>query len=166
MTPIGATPFSSGGRTETVIELFLILGGCYALYCGAPWLRRLFAEAVPTRATDLPAPTPDSLRRLAEWAFDFERDLLERRALSSEQKRLVGSLLTEVVMPLIGHVRLCNVDAELERAVATVLRVQVGWLQGDYVVEVWLTFLSWSRKQAGMHGASTLGHSLAARPDR
>jgi hypothetical protein len=166
MTPAGATPFTSGGRTGTVIELFLILGGCYALHHGAPLLRRLLAEAVPTRAVDVPAPTPDSLRRLAEWAFDFERDLLERRGLSPEQKRLFGSLLTEVVMPLIGHVRLCNVDAELEHAVATVLRVQVGWLQGDYVVEVWLTFLIWSRKQAGMPAASNFGHALAARRHR
>lgn len=149
-----------------MIELFLILGGCYAFYCGAPWLRRFLAEAVPTRAADVPAPTPDSLRRLAEWAFDFERDLLERRDLSPEQKRLVGSLLTEVVMPLIGHMRLYNVDAELERAVATVLRVQVGWLQGDYAVEVWLTFLSWSRKQAGMPAGSNSRHALAARRHR
>jgi hypothetical protein len=149
-----------------VIELFLILSGCYALRYGAPRLRRLVVEAVPTRAADLPVPTPASLRQLAVWAFDFERDLLERRDLSPERKRLFGSLLTEVVVPLIGHVRLCSVDAELERAVATVLRAQVGWLQGDYVVEVWLTFLNWSRQQAGMHGASNLGHALAARRQR
>jgi hypothetical protein len=149
-----------------VIELFLILGGCYALHHGAPLLRHLLAEAVPARAAAAPAPTSASLRPLAAWAFDFERDLLERRDLSPEQKRLFGSLLTEVVVPLIGHVRLCSVDVELERAVATVLRTQVGWLQGDYVVEVWLTFLSWSRQQAGMPATSNSQHALAARRQR
>ena len=75
-------------------------------------------------------PTPRHLRPLEQWAFDFERDLIEAPAISSGQKTRASDLLSQLVVPLVGHVRLCDVDRDLEKGVASVLRAQIGTHRG------------------------------------
>jgi hypothetical protein len=111
-------------------------------------------------------PTPRQQRPLEEWAFDFERHSLELTDVSIQQRMLSSRLLSAVVMPLVGHVRLCDVDRDLERGVASVLRAQTSYFQGPYAAELWLGFLHWSRCQAGPPHEPTVWEPLIAELER
>lgn len=145
-----------------VVGLFLTLCACLGLYFLAPHVRRAVgARGSFYRARAL-TPTPRRRRALEEWAFDFERHTLELTNVSTEQKMLSSRLLSGVVMPLVGHVRLCDVDRDLERGVASVLRAQTGYYLGPYAAELWLGFLHWSRCQAGPPHEATVWQPLIA----
>jgi hypothetical protein len=145
-----------------MLDLLFILCACYGLYCiGAPIWRSVVARRPGQRAHAL-TPTPRQLRPLEQWAFDFERDSLEVTCTSPEQKTRASYLLSQVVMPLVGHVRLCDVDRDIERGVASVLRAQTDLYYADYAAELWHGFLRWSRCQAGPLEESTVWEPLIA----
>jgi hypothetical protein len=151
-----------------VLGLFLTLCTCLGFYFLAARVRRAVGARSPShraRALTL-TPTPRQCRPLEEWAFDFERHSLELTDVSIQQRMLSSRLLSAVVMPLVGHVRLCDVDRDLERGVASVLGAQTGYFQGPYAAELWLGFLHWSRCQAGPPHEATVWEPLIAEVER
>ena len=151
-----------------MLGLSLTICICLGFYCFASRIRRAVAARRPwhrARALTL-TPTPRQCRPLEEWAFDFERHSLELTDVSIQQRMLSSRLLSAVVMPLVGHVRLCDVDRDLERGVASVLRAQTGYFQGPYAAELWLGFLHWSRCQAGPPHEATVWEPLIAELER
>ena len=146
----------------TVSGLFLILCSCCGLGCLIVRAWRAAGVRLPWRDAHALTPTPRYLRPLEQWAFDFERETLELTAVSPAQKALASHLLSQLIVPLIGHVRLCDVDTDLERGVASVLRAQPGSYQTDYAAELWHGFLYWSRCRAGPAQEPTVWHPLIA----
>ena len=109
------------------------------------------SEAVPTHTPllePLPhAPTASELRRLSDWAFDYERMLLETTVTAAQRGRALH-VLSRLITPLVGHVRLCDVDDELARSVGHVVAAQLHGRDGEYAVCLWWHFLRWARLQA------------------
>ena len=149
-----------------MFSLLLICCSCCGLYCVIARTWRAAGVRRPWRHARALTPTPGYLRPLEHWAFDFERDTLELTTISSGQKTLASHLLSQLVVPLVGHVRLCDVDRDLERGVAAVLRAQTGIYHADYAAELWHGFLRWSRCQAGAPQESTVWQPLIAELER
>jgi hypothetical protein len=72
--------------------------------------------------TEAPAspepPTAGVLRPLADWAFDYERMVLEGSGSPAQHERALH-LFLHVIVPLVGHVRLCELAGEHASRLAT-----------------------------------------------
>jgi hypothetical protein len=93
------------------------------------------------------APSAGELLTLKQWAFDYERLLLESDLPARERDRLIRLVSREVV-PLIGQVRICDLDDELVRSVGHVLAVRAGGGDARYVARAWAHFVGWVRYHA------------------
>jgi hypothetical protein len=161
-----AAESKSANVMTTVFRLFLIFCAYGGLGYVVVRVWRTIGRRGPWSNARGLTPTPRHLRPLEQWAFDFERDIIEAPAISSGQKARASDLLSQLVVPLVGHVRLCDVDRDLEQGVASVLRAQLGLHQGDYAAELWHGFLHWSRCQAGPSQEATVWDPLIAELER
>jgi hypothetical protein len=93
------------------------------------------------------APSAGELLPLKQWAFDYERALLEEAMPPAERDRLIHLVSREVVL-LIGQVRICDLDDELVRSVGHVLAVHAGEGDARYVARAWAHFVGWVRYHA------------------
>lgn len=84
---------------------------------------------------------------MSSWAFDYGRMLLEQDA-TPEQRERVLYVLSHLIRPLIGHARLCDVNAELARSVELVLAAQLPVHEARYSARVWVHFIHWTRHAA------------------
>lgn len=111
----------------------------------APAPRRKPASLAPT----LPdAPSDGELRSLADWAFEYERMVIASRAATAAQRDQALHLVSHLIVPLVGHVCVCELDDELVRSVRRVLAVQLREDQAPYAARVWTHFVGWARYQA------------------
>jgi hypothetical protein len=98
--------------------------------------------------SELPAaPTADELRPLSAWAFDYERLVLETDATVAQRDHAFH-ILSRLIVPLVGHVRLCDVDDELVPSVRRVLAAQLQGAEAAYAGRLWTHFVGWSRYYA------------------
>lgn len=83
-------------------------------------------------------------RTLWEVAFDYEREVIDpQMCFASDEARERGlRYLNHLILPLVGHVRMCDVDEELEKGVGVTL-----WHQADDYgpTHVWKDFLRVTR---------------------
>lgn len=107
------------------------------------------------------APTAGQLRTVAAWAFDYERLIIETTDAGGGQRDRALHTLSRLIVPLIGHVRLADVDDELVRSVRRVLTAQLEGVQAEYAGQLWTHFVGWSR----YHAAPRARHSSSARFD-
>lgn len=94
-----------------------------------------------------PAPSSGELRTVREWAFDYERMLLEDALPARQRDRLIH-LVSRQVVPLVGQVRVCDLDDDLVRSVGHVLAVQAGDGEARYVARAWAHIAGWVRYHA------------------
>lgn len=122
-----APSFSRGAvvrrdRSASIISLWLV--GC--------WLVRNWrASAALSRASagctapSSPGALPDT-RTVADAAFDYCRWVIEPETMASDEtKQRALSYVQQLIVPLVGHVRLEDVDRDLEHGVCHVLHAQV-----------------------------------------
>jgi hypothetical protein len=148
-----------------VLDLWLVIAGvvCWVVYRLArrlPRARERYREdsdsgamelahpqAPEQRGPERPAPSAGELLTLKQWAFDYERALLEEAMPQAERDRAIRLISREVV-PLVGQVRVVDIDDELIRSVGHVLAVQAGEGDARYVARAWAHFVGWVRYYA------------------
>lgn len=81
---------------------------------------------------------------LAEVAFEYERALLEVETAAATKERALA-VISQIIVPLMGHVRLNDVSPELEEGVRLVIAAQVN---DDWPGGVWADMVRWGRSQA------------------
>lgn len=81
-------------------------------------------------------------RTLWECAFDYEREVIEDTEASDWARDKALCCLNKLILPLMGHVRMCDIDRQLEHGYAAVL-----WAQFDDYrpAHVWHDFLRVTR---------------------
>jgi hypothetical protein len=94
------------------------------------------------------APTAGELSALSAWAFDYERLIIEVEDERDGQRDRALAILTRSIVPLVGHVRLADVDDELVRSVRRVLAAQLEGVEAAYAGRLWTHFVGWSRYHA------------------
>jgi hypothetical protein len=88
------------------------------------------------------------LRLLADWAFDYERMVIASSEATQAQREHALYTVTRLIVPLVGRVRVCEVDDELVRSVRRVLAVQLRLDQAADAGRVWTHFIGWVRYAA------------------
>ena len=128
---------------DALILVILISFVCLGRKAGAPdALRRVDSSSFPT------PPSAGQLRPLADWAFDYGRMLLESTALGARERDHALHSLQRLIVPLIGHVRLCDIDDELLLGARRVVACQLDDPEGAYVSSLCVHFVSWARRQS------------------
>lgn len=84
---------------------------------------------------------------LSDWAFDYERMLIASEMAPVERDQALR-VVNQLVVPLVGHLRVCELDDDLVRSVRRVVVVQVHPVQARYVTKVWAHFVGWVRYEA------------------
>ena len=93
-----------------------------------------------------PLPSPGELLPIRDWAFEYERMVLSDMA-GAERERAI-QLVSRFVVPLVGHLRVCELSDELVRSFGHVLAAQAGPDQARYVARRWAHLVGWVRYQA------------------
>jgi hypothetical protein len=93
-----------------------------------------------------PLPSPGELLPIRDWAFEYERMVLSDMA-GAERERAI-QLVSRFVVPLVGHLRVCELNDELVRSFGHVLAAQAGPDQARYVARRWAHLVGWVRYQA------------------
>lgn len=123
--------------------------------------------ARPLAAPSLPAaPTSGELRNLSAWAFDYERLIIEVEDAGDDQRERALHILTQMIVPLVGHVRLADVDDELVRSVRRMLATVLEGVEAAYAGRLWTHFVGWSRYHAAPAATRTIWLFLDADLDR
>lgn len=108
--------------------------------------------AVPTTAAPVavevnPAPTAGELLSISDWAFDYERALIGTAgSVADREERL--HVVSRLIVPLVGHLRLCDVDDELVRSVRRGLIAQLEGERGGRASRICTHFIAWARYYA------------------
>lgn len=110
------------------------------------------ADGPPTPADPVtlkspPAPSAGELVPLADWAFDYERMMITSESPPVERERALR-VLSLLVVPLVGHVRVCELDDELVRSVGRVLKAQLSPNHAPVAERTWTHFVDWVRYHA------------------
>ena len=111
----------------------------------APAAASYFASPTEER---LQTPSTGELRLLAEWAFDYERMVIASSDATRAQREHALYVVSRLIVPLVGRVRVCEVDDELVRSVRRLLAVQLREDQGADAGRVWTHFVGWVRYAA------------------
>ena len=93
-----------------------------------------------------PAPSAGELLPLREWAFNYERWLLAELPPAEADRAI--RLISRSVVPLVGNVRICDLDDETVRCIGHVLAVQAGKADARYVARAWAHFIGLVRYSA------------------
>jgi hypothetical protein len=124
------------------------------------------SPARPPAAPSLPAaPTSGELRNLSAWAFDYERLIIEVEDAGDGQRERALHILSMIVT-LVGHVRLCDVDDDLVRSVRRMLATVLEGVEAAYAGRLWAHFVGWSRYHAAPEATRTIWLFLDADVDR
>jgi hypothetical protein len=131
-----------------VLELSLIVGVVYyALYQLARRstlrAREIHKEEVgpadqrlaQPMSPEPPAPSAGELLPLREWAFNYERWLLAELPPAEADRAI--RLISRSVVPLVGNVRISDIDDETVRSIGHVLALQAGAGDARYVARAW-----------------------------
>lgn len=110
--------------------------------------RRLSHVRGPALPSPPAGPTAEESRPLFDWIFDYERLILETSDATEAQRDRALHILSRLVGPLVGHVRLCDVDNELLRSVRRVLAEQFQGAEAAHAGLLWTHFVGWSRYRA------------------
>jgi hypothetical protein len=94
-----------------------------------------------------PAPSTGELATIADWAFDYERAVIAADVPPSQADRTLYAI-NRLVVPLVGHVRICELDDELVRSVSRVLAAQLREDQAREAAQIWVRFVGWARYHA------------------
>jgi hypothetical protein len=93
-----------------------------------------------------PVPSAGELLTLREWAFEYERMVIASETVSLHRERALH-LVSRMIIPLVGHVRVYELDDELVRSVGHVLAVKAPG-EARYVARGWAYFVGWVRYHA------------------
>jgi hypothetical protein len=104
-------------------------------------------EATAPIGPEPPAPSGGELLTLREWAFEYERMVIASETAPAQRERYLY-LVSRLIVPLVGHVRVCELDDELVRSVGHVLAVNAREDQARYVARGWAHFVGWVRYYA------------------
>lgn len=94
-----------------------------------------------------PVPSAGELLPLADWVFDYERMMITSESPPVERERALR-VLSLMVVPLVGHVRVCELDDELVRSVDRVLKAQLRPNHAPVAERAWAHFVGWMRFHA------------------
>lgn len=94
-----------------------------------------------------PAPSAGELLPLADWVFDYERMMIASESPPVERERALR-VLSLLVVPLVGHVRVCELDDDLVRSVDRVLKAQLRPNHAPVAERAWAHFVGWMRYHA------------------
>lgn len=108
---------------------------------------RPLTPADPVTLMSPPAPSAGELLPLADWAFDYERMMISSESPPVERERALR-VLSLLVVPLVGHVRVCELDDELVRSVRRVLTAQLRPNHAPVAERTWTHFVGWVRYHA------------------
>jgi hypothetical protein len=129
------------------LRLLVVFGFYYALYRlarrsprRAREIRKVDVELVAPLAgrpmsPEPPAPSAGELLPLRDWLFDYERWLLAELPPAEADRAI--RLISQSVMPLVGDVRVCDLDDEAVRSVGHALALQAGDANARYVARAW-----------------------------
>lgn len=101
----------------------------------------------PVTVVRPPAPSAGELLPLADWVFDYERMMITTDSPPVERERALR-VLSLLVVPLVGHVRVCELDDELVRSVDRVLKAQLPPNHAPVAEHTWGHFVGWVRYYA------------------
>jgi len=94
-----------------------------------------------------PMPSGGELLTLREWAFEYERMVIGSETSIARRERALH-LVSRLIVPLVGHVRVCELDDELVRSIGHVLAIHARKDQARCVARGWAHFVGWVRYQA------------------
>lgn len=121
----------------------LLIGLSWLAYViGRAWHRRGATPPKPPAPPSSPSVKLDT-RTVAEAAWEYERWVIEPTTVANpETKEQALRYIANAIVPLMGHVRMCDVTPELERGFGEVL-----WHQYDDYrpVHVWKDLMRVSR---------------------
>jgi hypothetical protein len=146
---------------RTAVELLLLIIAVLCLKLpslrqrlersASAWLSRARRpeSAPPPARPPTPLPIAPELCPLRDAAFDYERLVLEMSAQApvAECEHALH-VISHLIVPLVGHVRVCDLDDELVRSVERVLAAQLSGERGAYAALLWKQFADWSRERA------------------
>ena len=81
---------------------------------------------------------------IADVVFEYERAILGLEEVTEHTKDRAMWALSRVIVPLVGHVRLDDVNADMESGVRAVLVAQLED-EGDWLGRVWDDLIRWGR---------------------
>ena len=157
-----------GGALIPSLRLLIVCAVYYGLFRLGRWIvdsldERWAASSASPPAAPAPAatsycaspteerlqtPSTGELRLLAEWAFDYERMVIASDDATRAQREHALYVVSRLIVPLVGRVRVCEVDDELVRSVRRVLAVQLREDQAADAGLVWTHFIGWVRYAA------------------
>jgi hypothetical protein len=88
------------------------------------------------------------LRSVADWAFDYERMVIAAADASPALREEALHVVSRLAVPLVGHVRLCQLDDELVASVRRVLAAQLPDERARPAARIWTHFVGWARYHA------------------
>lgn len=88
------------------------------------------------------------MRAIADWAFDYERLVIASGAGTAAVRDHALHVISRLIVPLIGHVCVYQLDDELVRSVRRVLVAQVRKDQAPFLASIWMHFVGWMRYHA------------------
>lgn len=104
-------------------------------------------ETAAPIGSEPPLPSRGELLTLREWAFEYERMVIASETVLAQRERSLY-LVSRLIVPLVGHVRVCELDDELVRSVGHVLATNAREEQARYVARGWAHFVGWVRYNA------------------
>jgi hypothetical protein len=104
-------------------------------------------EADESLGRQPPTPSAGELMTLREWAFEYERMVITSEASPALRERYLH-LVSRVIVPLVGTLRVCELDDELVRSVGHVLAINVRYGDKRAAARAWAHFVGWVRYHA------------------